>query len=245
MENFFKRHPNLKTFSSGAPYKTTKWLLKSGIQFDDLVLDIRYVYINPIFDNLYSLHKNQQIKKLHLMISEDFLFGSDFETLTFVESIEARVVAPSDIMVNAFTSLPNLKLLILSQYVVPNVTYKLVKCHYELLAQKLNKLEEFHTNTFSAIDELIPFVRYSRKMKFIYIFGQNFCNSVNNYTTTIQKLDKERRKLKDACKLTIYMFEEYYLHMKNISLVSRYGLVEIKRTDSYPLSKHPLRPNYL
>lgn len=248
LEGFFQRHPNIKTFSSYDynPYKTTKWLLKTGIKFDNLVLRIGKEWNEwnhdrkQVFKNIHSLYENQQIKALHLRIVDiDFLLNPKFQSLKFVESIETDLCGElysADKIVNAFESLPNLKFMIL------NPERKQHKHYFELLAQKLDKLEEFHTDAFHYIDDVIPFVRHSKNLKCIYI---NHCNgSMYENTTTLQMLDKHRRKLKNACKLTIYIKEAYYIRMKNSSLTSSYGLVEIKRTDSYPMSKHPLRPNY-
>lgn len=101
-------------------------------------------------------------------------------------------------------------------------------------------LEEFHTNSKDIFANFTLFARYSAKLKCIYVECRKGIQI--NTAGTLQMLDKERRQLKNACKLTIYMNEESYMQMKNNSSTSSYGLVEIKRTDSYPLSKHPLRP---
>lgn len=245
MEDFFQRHPNMKTFSSCDANKTTKWLLKSSIKFDDLVLTMLYwdVNVDSMIEDVHSLHRNGQIKKLHVKTQlEKFLFSPKLSTLTFLDGIKIETTSDfgsSDKVINAIISLPNLKFLIfIKSYLLDG--YDIYQSHYKLLAQNLDKLEEFHTDAFRCIDDLFPFVRYAKKLKCIFIFSDVY--SLRNCTTTLQMLNKVRRQLKDACKLTIYMSETIYLHMKNKSSTNNYGLVEIKRSSSYPMSEHPLRP---
>lgn len=238
MENFFRQNPNIKTFSSNIPINATNWLLKSGIKFDDLVLEIKRkmdLNVDQIIENVHYLHKNQQIKRLHLQIfDKEFLLNSKFVTLKFLESIKVEICLGNDDIFDSIISLPNLNFLIFHK------NRDLFKHHSKRLAQKLNKLEEFHTDAFVSITDIIPFVRYSSKLNCIFICDSINCNILKN--ATIQQLDKERRRLENACKLKIYMKEEHYLHVKKKSLTSSYGLVEIKRSTSYPMSKHPLRP---
>lgn len=241
MKSLFNRNPNIRAFSSDTPISATNMLLNAGIKVDDLVLRIRLNNETvQVIENLNVLHKKQQIKSLHLKIHEkDFILNPRFGTLTFLESIETDIVGNSDKIVNALISLPNLKFLICYKNI------GLYTHHFDLLAQNLGKLEEFHTDAIYSIDGTIPFVRYSANLKCIYLQCWNYCNLKNeNTTTTLRMLDKKRRQLQNACKLTIYMHEVHYLHMKNISSTSSHGLVEIKRTDSYPLSRHPIRPQY-
>lgn len=245
MENFFQRHPNIKTFSSFHANKTTKWLLKSSIKFDDLVLnsfgDFYELNLDRLIEDVHSLHQNGQIKRLHLKTKREiFLFSPKLPTLTFLEGIKIEIILTpqiNDKVINGIISLPNLKFLIFTK-----CCKSLYQSHSKLLAQNLDKLEEFHTDGFHCIDDLFPFVRYATKLKCILIISNEYY--FRNCTTTLQMLNKKRRQLEDACKLTIYMDEQIYLHMKNNSSTNNYGLVEIKRGTSYPMSKHPLRPKY-
>lgn len=246
LEQFFKRNPNIKVFASiKQATETTDWVLRSGLEFDDLVLMVGSLRVKPFVDvdqlikNLHSLHKNQQIKRLHLQIcNEEFFYSPKFKTLKFVESIETTdPYSYCEKSFNIFASLPNLKCLTL----YCQFGNSLNKSQSAFLVQKLDQLEELHINA-QPIGDMIPFVRYSAKLKCIYLMKQPYGRTFKEGNTTVHTLDKSRRELKHACKLTIYMDEEQYLHVKNNSSTSRYGLVEIKRVDSYPLSKHLLRP---
>lgn len=241
-EKFLKRHPNIKTFSLNA-CDTSNWLLDSGLNFDDLVLRINLKTENTdqFIENVHSLHKKQQFKTLHLIIDEnvDFLLNSKLSTLKFVDSIEINSRNHENEVVNGMIGLPNLKFLIYGNTIRCNINQQ----HCEHLAKKLVELEEFHTTAREVLYNLKVFARYSTKLKCIHIDSHSEENP-ETFTTTLQMLEKERRKLKGACKLTIYMEEKYYMQMKNNSSTSSYGLIEIKRIESYPLSKHPLRPSY-
>lgn len=87
----------------------------------------------------------------------------------------------------------------------------------------------------------MPLVRHSSKIKticFSPIYDVRKDDEIYLPTETIQQLHKERQKLKNACKLTIYLPESHYLHMKSQSMASSFGLVQIKRVTMYT-TKHP------
>lgn len=244
MKSFFKRNPNIKALTSNKPMDTTNWLLKSGIKFDDLVLDFKNydkLVINDktlqIIENVTALHRKQQIKRLHLKIDADTLLRyPEFVTLEFVEGIEIDGVYPTygEKILNAVTSMQSLKCLKLN-FIGERM---LNKHHFELLSQKVDKLEDLDTCGFKTLDDIIPFVRHSANLRSITLSRHL---NLQNVETTIQQLDKERRQLGNACKLTIYVTDENYWSLKSIWSTNSCGLVEIKRTNSYSLTSHPFR----
>lgn len=95
------------------------------------------------------------------------------------------------------------------------------------------------TFIYSSFDSGTSFVLSKSQ---IYLFWKEFGYDDDfNENITLEMLDMKRRQLKNPYKLTIYLPEEQYLHVKNHSSKGNHGLVEIKSNESYPFSKHPLR----
>lgn len=101
----------------------------------------------------------------------------------------------------------------------PNVTY--IRFSY---AQRLS--------------EILPFIRYFPKLKVIIINDQNI-DIQFDFNIDLFSLNKERKKLADACKVTVYIFEKDYLAFK-WSKKTEFDLIELKRADSFEdYSRYP------
>lgn len=245
-EMFMLRNPSVKILSVEYEcHAVTNWLLETAIKLEDLVLTVRMlcredeknIHVDRFIENLYSLHRNQKIKRLHLDIHAlTFLSHAKLPEMEFLESVCVYICDPDRKTIDLVSRMSNLKFLLYSN------RYHITDRRIEVLAQKLTKLEEFHMSMVNSIDDIMPFVRHSPKLGVFYVkcYSWDFPREIR---TTLQMLDKERSKLKDACKLTIYVDEDNYLKIKLNSSTSSYGLVEIKRDDSYPFSNHPIRPN--
>lgn len=71
------------------------------------------------------------------------------------------------------------------------------------------------------------FIRRLVNLKDIQIL---YCNE---QSLDVFALNNERKRLKDACKVTIYVDERVYLAIKSISTRTTFELIEIKRKLSY------------
>ncbi|XP_031637977.1 uncharacterized protein LOC116350350 [Contarinia nasturtii] len=249
LKEFLMRNRNIRALSTSNDntIKITNWLLDTEIKLDDLVLKISitvkkgFKNMKQIIESLHLLHKNQQIKALHLKIMDsDFLLHPNWTEPEFLESIHIDTVDCDRKLVDVVSRMVNLKFLFYYN------RWDNINQQIGLLAQKLTKLEELHIVDIFSIDKIIPFVQNLPKLQIIYVkcFRSGYINFANEINITLQSLDKDRRKLKNPCKLTIYVNENWYLQIKSNSMTNSYGLVEVKRTDSYPLSKHPIRPNF-
>ncbi|XP_031637995.1 uncharacterized protein LOC116350362 [Contarinia nasturtii] len=248
LKEFMVNNPNITAFfaSNQNPIETTDWLLETGrfkVKLNDLVLKIcnfkNAEYLNAlqmnvpgIIKNVMSLHKNQQIKTLHLEIKYlDFLLHPKLPEIEFLESAHVYIEDAHRKSIESISrGMRNLKFLFYYN------KYRAKKSEYQMLAQNLTELEEFHTISVGSIDVVMPFIRYSPKLRVMFLETSELYPTAKN--VSLELLHKERHKLENACKLTIYVDEPTYLN----SPINSCGLVEIKRTASYPLSKHPIRP---
>lgn len=224
---FFQRNPNIKAFSSNGSKITIEWLKETGCKFDDLIIRDKSKNVNDvnnIIDDLHLLHKSQQFKRLHLYCEErDHFLHPRFTELTYLESIGVCCFSNylSEIS-NALASLTNLKVLV--YYVRHMVNQESSNECSTVIAKSLVNLEEVHTYS----NEFISFVRHSPKLETIYVGGFN-----SSWKGTLQQLDKVRRQTEGACKCTIYLEETEYLNAKHRSSTDSYGLIQIKRSNTY------------
>lgn len=101
----------------------------------------------------------------------------------------------------------------------------------KLFAQNLINVERIHITSFAFL-YVLPFVRYSAKVKVINYVGNHGTHSVD-----VVALNKIRANLNNACKLTIYVHEDIYLVTKWKSLPTKCSLFELKRIGAYEFDK--------
>lgn len=98
------------------------------------------------------------------------------------------------------------------------------------LAKVLISLEEGYFDVTS-IDFIIPFIRYTPKLTKIYI--DNTTAMKPGSKLSLIKLEKIRNRLTNTKKLTIYLKEEAYLKIKQMSIGSACTTVQIKPIEAH------------
>lgn len=94
-------------------------------------------------------------------------------------------------------------------------------------------LREVHFS-YGSTDKVLPFIRRLPNLKVLSInYLKNRENS--DIMLDLSSLNKERKKLVGACKVTIYVNEVVYLKLKMVTknLYANYNLIEIKRIESF------------
>lgn len=237
LDKILDRLPNVQSLSIYYGY-SVKWLLQSERKFDDLTIYIHRSYEwqkrTQISDDLRMLHEKQVAKRIHLFQSLDgLMYKTEVPRLGLKSLVlHVRTLPKSQhLFIDPIVRETNLKLLVYKS------SLRLEPRYIEMLAKKLINLEEFHISlSMDWIGMIMPFVRYSSKLKIIHIRHDSDDSSgflSPTFNTTLQYLNEERQKLEAASKLTIFLREDHYLYMKSNSLCSSYGLVNIKRTSVY------------
>lgn len=87
----------------------------------------------------------------------------------------------------------------------------------------------------TSINQLMQIVRYLPKLKELIADFRE----INSNPLNLIELNEERKKLAGACKVSIYIAEEYYLRTKKAAnnLYNEHNLIEIKRLQAYTNSK--------
>lgn len=101
----------------------------------------------------------------------------------------------------------------------------------EILAKGLIKLERLILNWLE-FDNILPFVHYSKRLKVIRIRAE-FVSDIDN-TLDLFALNEERKKLANACQVSIGVCENAYLLSKWKANVTQFSHVKITRFSFKP-----------
>lgn len=231
---FFEQHTNLKQFEIDYRFLWTNRdvLNQTNIQLDLLRVDYnrfdRTVPFEQFIDLLKTLYERGFYKALQL----PFVVGPDaidHEHLTNVLSSLPALERLSLLRFPFFDlkSLANLKEL----NVFGSFGYTI---NIETLAKCLPKLEQLTLGVVNTNDLILPFIRHSKRLKTIKI------GSTNDFVLDLFPLNQERKKLENACQISIYVLHKSYLptkwksHNFNLEL----DLIRIMRLDYFDFFEH-------
>lgn len=220
LSTFFMQNRNVSSI-----YATEKFLpfaQQHSIKLNVLILKLNERNVErriEIFEQLHKMCDEAAIKSLYFI---DFhqIFPHFFRSLTNVVGISTHCTDVNDIV----EMFPNLKLI--------HIHIQSLRQAKDM-AQRLIHLEEAFIDVFH-IDYIIPFIRFTRNLKIIYINNTDSIKMLANLN--LIKLVKQRKKLANSTNVMIYLKEEAYLQIKGESIRSRSPLVQIKSIDSYVTS---------
>lgn len=233
LELFLEKHSKLRTFHTDFDFfwANRDVLSQTNIQLDLLI--VRFVKFSRTIplDEFIEFSKTLYDRKFYKMLQ-----------LTFIQHIGRDI--DHERMSHAITLLPQLKKMVLNSD--PNLDlsrftnlkelriYKFDSdTNIELLAKSLPKLEQLVVWRAS-IETILPFIRHTKNLKTVKMWYQNL---PFYYYFNLSTLNDERKKLENACQVSIYTGDEYYLRPKwkshNFNL--ELDLVKIMRLDSLDL----------
>lgn len=219
---FFEENPNVRSFTIDSTFFLENYDLfkTTNIKLEMLAIRFNGKDFTTFCDNLNSLHERGIFKRLHLhtevmRVSEGMISLNALEKFVvgFWCAKECEIILPH------LTNLKELR----NHYIFDN------SCMNDT-ARNLVNLERVyvHARTYEAIR---PFIFYSaklKKIKYEYSFERASDEVIN-----LRKWNKEREKLAEARKLTIYVPESVYSATKWAMDKTDYDLIELKRETSY------------
>lgn len=225
LRKFFGRNPNIHTvsFSSEILEEYGPALYKSGMKFQQLIIgsDIKYEdgFNESSFVLLTKLHKCGFYKTLHLYIAVfDLLYsGDDLSILNLPGLEKLRIVYLSSLSFS-MPSIRGLKELSIDRYEA-RVDFENVKS-----IERLHIDQHDHSEIGKIIQDF-PMLKYLK----INDCQQNETNT----PLDLVALNKERKKLTGACKITIYVDEKTYFATKCATRKMDLEFVELKRGQTY------------
>lgn len=207
---FLQQHPNIRRFSTSYTIlmRNREALINSNIELDDL--NIFKLDNVDMSDNVYAeLHQRRVYKRLHLSPgSSQRLFVIPGLATLFIESFRD-----------------------IQMFTLPTVTELVYygsdsRSTMNAVSMYLKNLQSVHILE-SDPKYMLPFIRNSRKLKTI---KTEWLEGVD-----LLDLNNQRKQLLGASKVVMYLPERDYLKIKWKYNTSDFGLIEIKRGQSFAM----------
>lgn len=233
---FFEQNPQIKSFAT--TIGTIFWhrhffvncqlnLEVLSIEFGEFNVSLETESTKTSRDLLNQLHEHGLFKQLHVYFSYQNDFSQkDVTQLRSFNGLTKLFIAHMDQNVIDLTPL-----IFLKQLCVDDTIFIL---DMDNLAKSLKNLEHFQI-TRADVDDIIPFIHHSPKLNTIVVLYLDK-DGLNNFN--IQNLNKERSKLANARKVTLYVEESVYLAKKSAYNNTNCNFIEIKRGASYEALNH-------
>ncbi|XP_055308532.1 uncharacterized protein LOC129572571 [Sitodiplosis mosellana] len=211
LKNFLDNCPNLQSLQIDANVLWDSRDLICDANVDDLAIDMNKD-IDTTIGFLNDLHEKGFFKRLHFR-SESNVPSAD--QLLSLPGLVTLYIGPYEKRNLKFPVLPSIKELGITCVGIDIIT--------DAMATSLINLEQlFITDS----DHLMPFIRRSAKLRDVEIA------EYQETVLDIAALNKERRKLVGARKVTIYVNERVYLATKWATPDTSLELIELKRQSS-------------
>lgn len=210
---FFEQNPNVQSFSTSAELllRNKDMFMATNIEFDDLKIS-RINDIDLIAIAVIDLYHRGFYKKLHIQITSE-------KHLEQLPGLTTLHVGTYDYI--KLPALPTVKTL-LFQSLWNGLRSWMDMDEVALALYNLECICTEETND----EYMLPFIRKSPKLKEIRM-------EYLRYDVDILAMNNERKQLEGANKVTIYFEEKDYLRLKWKYGKSDFGLIELKRKESY------------
>ncbi|XP_031640829.1 uncharacterized protein LOC116352404 [Contarinia nasturtii] len=245
---FLQLNPNIRSFVAHCwdLEKCIDYLIESKVQLDELT--IKNYNLMPT-DILNTLHDSGFYKRINIFTTSDLNKatiavngvgmlkasiilepGSDYSYLANVKELwpswTARMIMRCAINFNF-----NINIIIDTNN-NENVIYQTELVHVAKCMINLERIWLKYLKLINSCD-ILPFIKYSPKLKEIYIVdGYNYHENLLDLSTW----NKERQKLGGACKITILIDDDCYFKTKLSSNSIDLSLITLKRQETYPLT---------
>lgn len=234
LNQFLKLNPQIKRFSTSITRPQLFPLIEqTGLKLDEFSFEIHGFdksSAKATRDRLNGFYKNGHYKQLKVSYFKgnnlvDFIdIVQGIEGLTGVEIVHCiyngNLHNEMNHVAKALAKLKNLQELGFQQC-------EISLAQADILSRALVNLQQLNLER-NSIDMAIPFARRLSKLKIIKVGVESTPTEVN-----IESLQKDRKKLLNAQKLTIFVPEEVYIQIKWTAKNVKYDLVEIKQDASF------------
>lgn len=221
---FFKRNPNIKVFSTRTNFLMANAHLMLGIKFDRLdIFNIDLEELDSFCTLANGLHEQDFFKQLHIYCSEWrssymttqlTILPSYLEKLHFYKVSEGLHVPVMENLKEFSTTYFNLD---------TNDIPKIMAINFINLRQ----IKIIHTYLYF----IKPFICYAPKLEQIKVQYLFLFRSEKLQYNDFVAMNEERKKLAQACKVTIFIDEKNFLTLKWMATMNL-SLIELKRSES-------------
>lgn len=230
LKTFLEKHSKLKHFETDFCFlwANRDLLLETNVQLDSLgIYLVSWCETTLPFDQfsnyLKRLYARGFYKSLHLRFLAFGIYDQfdriSFDTLSALPSLESMKNIPLLSTID-IPHLENLKEL--------HINHIEQTLNMEYLAKKLVKLERL--TIWSRRSDVLAFIRYSKKLKKLTTDPMDFYTG-DKWSLDAFAWNEERKKLENACQVSIHVREEVYLSEKWKSKYLCFSHVKITRSD--------------
>lgn len=239
LEKFFDRNQKIKSFTTTAPILQLhrKVLERDSVNLNDFGIELslsdkdRLKQCRRILNHLHGLGRFKRLN-LRLIDASILIDYSDvFESMHRLGGIyfDCDVVINEEFFV-ALATLSELKTIYVRRPIID------CKTETTTLLQGALNVEEMFIQTIKNDDfstQILPLIQKSPKLRTIFIRKVD-----GELNLKLIQINNERVKLRDAKKITLYLDDNTYLHIKWKEENMKFSAIEIKRTESQ-LFDHP------
>ncbi|XP_055296165.1 uncharacterized protein LOC129565373 [Sitodiplosis mosellana] len=223
----FELNPNIQTFSTtfNLLRVNSNGFLGSNIKIDQLNVYGDCFYedgMNVICELLNQLHDQGFYQRLHMEASYITLQ----EELDLIISVRGMEKLYLD-----FCSSDKLTLAPKPDIEELGIRYVGDYIALDAVAKSLMNVERVCIGQ-GKVEDIIPFLRYARKVKEIKVGRLNGGAHFENGVIDLPALNKERKGLAGASKITIYVHEDVFLATKMALMKTDFSLVTLKRAEA-------------
>lgn len=233
LKQFFEQNPNIQILSTTFHYllKTRNSWLRSNIKLDrlDIAVDthadehsreeMNLINACGFFNRLY---REGFYKRIHIY-TEFTVNQNDMNHIASVKGLE-KLYAKSE-QIETLPPLPDLKELCIGYSVNRDLD------RIDRITSNLMNVERIHFHTITS-NEMMSFIRHAANVREIKISALKGGIYFENNIVDVSQLNKEREKLMNACKVTIYIQENAFLATKWAGKKTIYPIVELKRSQA-------------
>lgn len=231
---FLESNPTIQKFAINSNFFNINRnvLLATDVKLNSLSIDYDPVHSsrvdNPFYTTLSELSERKFYKKLNFYCKQPYgLYNGEHEhTFSSLNSCIKLHVITFEIPIDLSTTTD------LEEFCVPNISHVIGFDQLENLTN-LQRISISHAKP----DDILPFISHAKKLKKINIthfhIGTHFNPRTNLLDLTL--FNKEREKLPNASKISIYVEEYVYLNTKRVMGSNIFRFVEIKRIESCDL----------
>ncbi|XP_055303244.1 uncharacterized protein LOC129568928 [Sitodiplosis mosellana] len=232
LSTFFERNTHIKRFATNV-----EMILANSDTFKTIpakwdVLIVRFCNtntFNPSRDLLNELYERGRFNEVHVYFRTLFPY-TYFDQASVNELTSFKGL--TKLYVQGIENDTDLSRLITLKQFYIHRAYKIANT--KTLATKLFNLEFIHFCYASDVRDIVPFICHSPKLTKIVVFRLE--EDPDELILNLVQLNKERSKLPNARKVTIYVEEHVYLAVK--WTINQTSLIEIKRGSSYDTLNH-------
>lgn len=229
VKGFFENNPNCRNFWIDGRYlmENRDSLMASRLKWCDLTVSMASIYaenMNRFLVLFEELHRQGTYQRLHL-----FLHGKEWNDAFF----ERLVSVPA---------LVNLCLEYFENFDVENL-HDLKKLEIympiNVMADKMTNIAMSLVNLERIVfreastNDILPFIRHSKKLMEIRVCLLKDGIHFNDNRLNLFQLNEERKSLRGARKVTIYVTENVFLTTNWTTAKAKFSLLEIRRLSAY------------